>query len=255
MQLRDRFSTRLQLFCVWCGPAAAVLYLVFFAGIAHFIPPPSPHWTQAHVAAFFAGHRTGIRIGQIGGIVASMLFFPFFAAIAQQIARIEGRRPLLAVMELAGGLMLVVWFGVCSMLWIVATFRADLSPNTVRMLNDLAWLVFVMMFPEYVMQMLAIGVAGLRDRSPRPLWPRWAAYFNMWIAFSGIGGGLAVFFKRGPFAWNGLIGFWLPICMFAVWLAITTYLLHTGILRQAAEEAAADEPRGARPAMAATAGR
>jgi hypothetical protein len=239
MDLREsRMSTRTQLFCVWCGPAAAILYLIFFGGIAKFIPPPSPHWTTAHVASFFGDNRTAIRIGQLGGLVASMMFFPFFTVIAVQIARIEKRWPILALLEFGGGLMLIVWFGLCTMLWIVATFRVDLAPNTVRMLNDFSWLVFVMLFPEYVVQMLAIGVAALRDRSPHPVWPRWAGYFNCWIAFSGIGGGLAVFFKHGPFAWNGLIGFWLPISMFGIWLVITTYLLHTGIRRQAAEEAA-----------------
>jgi hypothetical protein len=238
MNLRDSMSTRTQLFCVWCGPVGAVLYLIFFAGIAKFVPPPSPHWTQAHVVDFYASNRTAIRIGQIGGMVASMLFFPFFCVIAVQIARIEKRRPLLAIMEFGGGLMLIVWFGLCTMLWIVATFRPSLSPNTVQMLNDFGWLIFVMLFPEYVVQMSAIGVAALRDRSPNPVWPRWAGYFSLWIALSGIGGGLAVFFKHGPFAWNGLIGFWLPICMFGVWLIVTTYLLHTGIRRQAAEEAA-----------------
>jgi hypothetical protein len=254
MNFRDSMSTRMQLFCVWCGPAAMVLYLIFFAGVAKFVPPPSPHWTAAHVVSFYAAHRTSIRIGQVGGLVASMLFFPFFTVIAVQIARIE-RGPLLALLEWGGGLILIVWFGVCAMLWIVATFRDGLPASTVRMLNDFGWLAFVMVFPEYVVQMMAIGVAALRDKSPNPVWPRWAGYFNMWIAFSGIGGGLAVFFKHGPFAWNGLIGFWLPICMFAVWLVITTYLLHTGIRRQAAEADAVPDPlQAARTVAPATAG-
>ena len=238
MKLGDSMSTRTQLFCVWCGPVAAVLYLIFFAGIGKFIPPPSPHWTQAHVATFFATHRTGIRIGMLGGLVTSMLFFPFFTVISTQMAQIEKRKPILSLLQFAGGLMLIVWFGLCMMLWIVATFRTSLSPNTIQMLNDFAWLVFVMLFPEYVMQMLSIGVCALRDKSPNPVWPRWAGYFNCWIAFSGIGGGLAVFFKHGPFAWNGLIGFWLPIAFFGIWLGITTWLLHTGILRQARAESA-----------------
>jgi hypothetical protein len=253
MKLRDSLSPRMQLFCVWCGPAAAILYLIFFAGVSKFIPPPSPHWTAAHVAHFFAAHRTAIRIGQIGGLVSSMLFFPFFTVIAVQIGRSE-RGPLLALLEYGAGLMLVVWFGLCSMLWIVATFRSDVSPNTVRLLNDFSWLVFVMLFPEYVVQMMSIGVAALRDKSPNPVWPRWSGYFNMWIAFSGIGGGLAVFFKHGPFAWNGLIGFYAPLAMFGVWLVVTTYLLHTGIKRQAGETEAADPMQAARSVMPAPAG-
>jgi hypothetical protein len=253
MKLKDTLSTRTQLFCVWCGPIGAVLYLVFFCGIAKFIPPPSPHWPTAHVASFYSENRTNIRIGQIGGMIASMFFLPFFTVIAVQIARIERKRaPILAVLEWGGGVILIVWFGICAMLFITATFRSDLSANTVRMLNDFGWLAFVMVIPEYIVQMLAIGIAGLQDRSPDPVWPRWAGYFNCWIAFSGIGGGLAVFFKHGPFAWNGLIGFWGPLTMFGVWLSVTTYLLHTGIQRQAAE--AEREAGGLEAAFAAAPG-
>jgi membrane protein implicated in regulation of membrane protease activity len=60
---------------------------------------------------------------------------------------------------------------------------------------------------------------------------------NLWVAFSGMGGGLAVFFKDGPFAWNGLIGFWAPITIFAIWLCVTTYLLRAAVQREAAAEA------------------
>jgi hypothetical protein len=98
-----------------------------------------------------------------------------------------------------------------------------------------------MVFPAYVLQMVCIATAALIDRSPDPVWPRWAAYFCVWIGISGMGGGIAVFFKRGPFAWNGLIGFYVPIAMFALWVSVMTYLMHTGISRQIAGGAAALE--------------
>jgi hypothetical protein len=46
------------------------------------------------------------------------------------------------------------------------------------------------------------------------------------------GGGVAVFFKHGPFAWNGVIGFYTPIIAFVVWIGVMTYCMHTGINRQ-----------------------
>lgn len=56
----------------------------------------------------------------------------------------------------------------------------------------------------------------------------------------------------GPLAvalhlWNGLIGFYIPIAMFTIWIAVTTYLLLTGISRQFAEV-------GAEPAAGARSG-
>jgi hypothetical protein len=229
-------NSRLQLFCVWAGPAFVVLYGIFFWGVAGFIPPTHPTLDPAGVANFYADNRTAIRVGQIGAMVASTLLFPFFTVISLQIARIERRMPVLAVIQFGGAVLLLVFFAVCSMLWITASFRPEADPATVRTLHDLGWLIFVMVFPAYCLQMICQAIAGFIDKSPNPTWPRWAAYFNLWVAFSGVGGGLAVFFKTGPFAWNGLIGFYTPLTVFAIWLGITTVLLHRAIKRQDAEE-------------------
>lgn len=251
MKLKDAMSARTQLFCLWCGPVGAVLFVIFFCGIAKFIPPPSPHWSTAHVVSFYASNRTNIRIGQVGGMIASIFLLPMFTVIAVQIARIErGRAPILALLEWGGGLILNVWFMICAMLWITATFRSDLSGNSVRMLNDFGWLSFDMVLPEYVLQMLVIGVAALQDKSADRVWPRWAGYFNCCIAFEAFVDCLPVFFKHGPFAWNGAICWWLTVCLFGVWLVVTTYLLHTGIRRQAAEAGRETGVQEAAPAAA-----
>jgi hypothetical protein len=228
--------TRLQLLCVWAGPLFFVLYLIGFVGFAGFIPPPKPSLSAVDVGALYDAHRMSIRIGMLIALIASTLLFPFFTVIALQMARIERRQPVLAMMQFGGAVLLIVFFGMCSMLWIAASFRPELDIATVRALHDLSWLIFVMVFPAYSLQMACIAVAGFIDPSPRPIFPRWASYFNIWVAFAGMGGGLAVFFKTGPFAWNGLIGFYVPISVFAVWLGIMTYLLHTGIKRLAREE-------------------
>jgi membrane protein implicated in regulation of membrane protease activity len=201
-------------------------------GDRRFIPPPAPSLTAQKVGALYEAHRSEIRIGMLVALVASTLLFPFFAAISVQIARIERRTPLLAMLQFGGAVLLLVFFALCSMLWIAATFRPELDFATVRMLHDLSWLIFVMVFPAYTLQMVCMAVAGFIDESPEPVWPRWAAYLNLWVAVSGMGGGLAVFFKTGPFAWNGLIGFYVPLTAFAIWIAVTTYLLRRAVSRR-----------------------
>jgi hypothetical protein len=140
--------------------------------------------------------------------------------------------PVLALMQFGGAVLLVVFFQLCGMLWAAATFRAELDASTIRMLNDLSWLIFVMVFPGYVLQLSCIAIASFMDRSAQPIWPRWVGYLNLWIAMSGAGGAVAVFFKDGPFAWNGLVGFYIPIGAFTIWIAVMTYFMHTGITRQ-----------------------
>jgi hypothetical protein len=232
MSGEDNVAKRIQLAAVWAGPVFFVIYLVAFVGIARFVPPPAPSRDARDIAGYFAAHATGIRIGMVIGLIATTLLLCFFGVISIQIARIEKRMPLLAVMQFGGAVLLVVFFQMCGMLWIAATFRPELEPSTVRMLNDLSWLIFVMVFPSYVLQLFCIAAAAFMDCSERPLWPRWVGYLNIWIGLSGAGGGLAVFFKQGPFAWNGLVGFYLPVAAFVVWIGVMTYYLHTGISRQ-----------------------
>lgn len=227
-------GTRIQLACVWSAPVFIVLYAISFVGISGFVPPPSPSWGAERIAELFDQHRFGIRVGQVLSLMFSTLLFPFFAVISVQIARIEKRLPVLAVVQFGAATLLIVYFQLCSMLWITATFRPELDATAVRMLNDLSWLTFVMVAPGYVLQMLCIAIASFRDTSPDPVWPRWAGYLCLWNALGGLGGAIAVFFKQGPFAWNGIIGFYIPIAAFLIWLCVMTYLMHAGIKRQGA---------------------
>lgn len=231
-------SSMIEKAAVWCGPLFLVLYLVAFVGIAQFVPPPSPGLSAGEVAALFEENRFAIRLGMVLSLVASTFLLPFFAIISVHIARMERGRPILALVQFGGATLLVVYFQLCSMIWITATFREELSPTAVQMLFDFGWLTFVMVFPAYVFQLLCIAVASLLDRSPDPVWPRWAGYLNLWIGLSGAGGGVAVFFKEGPFAWNGAIGFYLPVGAFVVWLGVMTTLM----LRHASRRVAVVPP-------------
>ena len=239
-------AKRIQLACVWAGPVFFVLYLIALAGFARFVPPPAPSWSADRIAEVFTDHANQIRVGMVLGLIATTLLIPFFAVISIHIARIERRMPVLALMQFGGAVLLIVFFQLCGMIWATATFRAELEPSTIRMLNDLSWLIFVMVFPGYVLQLSCIAIASFMDRSAQPLWPRWVGYLNLWIAMSGAGGGIAVFFKHGPFAWNGLVGFYIPIGAFVIWIAVMTYYMHTGITRQFATE------RGDRPMLSST---
>jgi hypothetical protein len=101
------------------------------------------------------------------GLIATTLLFPFFGVISIQIARFEKRMPILAVMQFGAAVLLVVFFQLCGMLWIAATFRSELEPSTIRMLDDLSWLTFVMVFPGYVLQLSCIALASFMDRVER----------------------------------------------------------------------------------------
>jgi hypothetical protein len=232
-----------------------ILYIFAFAGLARFVPPPSPAWDATKIDALFTDRAIPIRIGMVLGLIAVTLLIPYFAEISVQIARVERGLPVLAMIQFGGAVLLIVFFQLCGMLWITATFRSELEPAVTRMLNDLSWLMFVMVFPAYVFQLSCIALASFMDQSERPVWPRWVGYLNLWVALGGAGGGIAVFFKSGPFAWNGVVGFYIPILAFIAWIGVMTYYLHTGVNRQFATDVEEDSRAAQSSGMLTTAAR
>ena len=43
-------------------------------------------------------------------------------------------------------------------------------------------------------------------------------------------------FKIGPFAWNGLIAFWVAFSVFGMWFPVAFYLLRKAVLRLEVEQ-------------------
>lgn len=230
-------NTKYQLWSVWAGPVFLVLYIIAFCLIAGFVPPTDPSMSEAELFDFYQQNRNWIRAGQLLGMVFSALLMPWFAVISVQMARIEGRFPVLAATQFGGGVLLVVYFILCSMLWQAAAYRADLDPHVLRTFHDFSWITFVMVYPTYVLQVFAIALVGFMDRSEQPTFPRWVCFFNLWVGVAVVGSSLVPFFKTGPFAYNGLFAFYIPVTFFIIWLVIMSALLQKAVKRQAYEHA------------------
>ncbi|MCX2935024.1 hypothetical protein ORI20_32730, partial [Mycobacterium sp. CVI_P3] len=67
---------------------------------------------------------------------------------------------------------------------------------------------------------------------------RWSGYLSLWTALLLGPAGLVPLFKDGPFAWNGIFGFWMVLIAFCIWVAAITWLLVTAINH----ESRRDEP-------------
>jgi hypothetical protein len=168
---------------------------------------------------FYSRNRQNIEIGQLLGLLSSSLMLVWPAAVSAQMARIEpGPFKLLSIIQYVAASVLFTLFLLCGIIWSVAAFRPDMPPDLLRLLNDMGWLVFVMGYPEYAVQLSCIAIVALSDRRPVPFLPRWACYATLGTAFDGCGGVFSALSPTGLFAWNGLLGFWLPVASFCVWL-------------------------------------
>ena len=95
----------------------------------------------------------------------------------------------------------------------------------IQTLNDAAWLMFVGIVCTAVVQFLVIGLAILQDKRATPIFPRWSGYYCLWTALLVTPGSFVPFFKSGPLAWNGLLSWWIPVAVLALWFFVMTPVL------------------------------
>lgn len=220
--LSDRSS---QQFCAWSGIIYAVMLTVGWWSIAGFVPPPAPTADAETIAAIFQDHTTRIRIGMIIIVFGAMFYMPWTAVIAHHISRVEGRIGMMTWCQVMAGTCNVLLTFYPPMLWLVLSFRPDRPVEITYMMNDVAWLMFVGGLTPLLPAVITLGLAALKKQPAPVVFPRWFGFFNFWCLLLFLPGQLMFFFKSGPFAWNGLLAFWLPISVFAVWFIVVLIVL------------------------------
>lgn len=211
---------RMQLLCTWGAPVTVVFDLLGWL-IAGIIPrPPSASDTPEQIVAWYAGNPTAVRAGLLIALLGVCGVGPLMAVISTQMMRIEGRRPVLSLLQLAAGVVTWVMLFIPMLIMNVAAFRLDRSPEITVTLTDLAWILFVTPIGPFIAQNLAIALAVLNDKTTPPVFPRWVGYANLWVALLFCPASAAYFFKSGPLAWQGIFAFWLGLLMYTIWAAI-----------------------------------
>ena len=234
---------RSQLFCAWCGPVMTVGFFVGLLPLAHFIWPPAPTESAEQIALFFQTDTVMKRSGLFIAMLSTGLLAPFYAVISVHMKRIEGKHALpLTYTQLVAGACTVLEIILPLMLWQGVAYRPDRDIELTQTLNDIAWLIFLGTTTTVLLQNLVIGMCVLQDKNPKPIFPRWYAYFNFFAVAGVMPAGFVVFFRTGPLAWNGIIVWAIGVAVFFVWICATGWLIHIAAGRQrdelAAEEAA-----------------
>jgi len=206
--------------CIWSGPVAGFLFVLGLWPLAQFIPLPDPLYSAEEIAAIYQSNTIGIRLGGIAIMFSAAFNAAFFGAIYMFIKRIEGGNGPYAITQTLSGAILVVFIFLPAMLFTVTAFRPDRPAELTLLMNDFAWLALIIPTPPGIVQALAVGFAILGDKSPQPLLPRWAGYMSLWVAVLTAPAPLAVMFKTGPFAWDGLLAFWVPAGIAGIWLVV-----------------------------------
>ena len=229
-------NTRSQMMCAWAG---VICPTIMFGGlwIAGYFPPQSPMMTSADVTAFYTANGGNVRFGMIWVQIAGALYAAFAAGISAQMRRIEHpKTPVLVYAQLAMGAATVLFFVMPAMFFIAASFRPERSPDVTQALHDLGWLVFVGVWAIGSLENIIIGLLVISDKNPTPVFPRWLGFLNIWMALLFVPAAIMPFFKQGPFAWDGLLAYWIPATVFGAWFYIMAFQVMKAVRQQEAAE-------------------
>ena len=182
--------------------------------------------TAEALQARYAENLGSIRLGFIMSMIIVVFYLPWTALLSTQMARVEGRFPVMAYLQLLGGGLTVMVVSFSAFFWVAAAFRPDQDPATTQMLTDLGWLCIDLQYACTTLQMIAAALVGLADKREVPLFPRWACYVTIWCGLSFLPASLTGVVKTGPFAWDGMLSYYIPYACWLGWYTIaSTYMI------------------------------
>lgn len=219
---------------LWCAWIFAALTAVGWLGIANFYAPvPADVSAEATKLFYTDTHRWRVIIGCTIFYIACGFLVPASIQFGIMLSKIEGRYPLWSITAAVGGIFIsvIVFLNACA--WIVAAYRTETSADIIQAWNDWAWFAFLLGWIYLAVEMLASAIVELKDKSPTPMIPRWLT----WLTFAGAASLLTAmgpaFFKSGPFAYHGLLGFYLPMTVWGIYLLLTSWYMLKALDREA----------------------
>jgi hypothetical protein len=224
-----------QLICVWTSPVATVMWVVGFLLLAGFVPPLSPDLPAAQIKAYYVDHKTLILLGMAVTMMGSALIGPFVAVISIQMKRIEGYYSPFASTQLGLGMLVILLFVLPCFYMAAGAYRVERDAELVLLMNDIGWMPFVGGFQTTFIQLIVIGLCILMNPGQK-VFPRWLGFYSIWSAVLLLPTGMILFFKTGPFAWDGMLAFWLALVDFCGWYLTMFWQTRKAILQQAREE-------------------
>jgi len=232
-----------QRFLIWLTVVLATIFGIAYVWLIQFFPPPPADLPAEQVQALYTAHNVRFRIGTILGLIAGGFMIPISIVISLQMARLEKGWPIWAILQGATGVLGSIFIWLPLLIWAAAAFSADRAPELTLLMHEFGWLAFITPLSLFPMQLLGIiVVAFTKDEDDGvSAFPRWMGYLTAWQLVQSFGGPIAILFKQGIFAWGGLLPFWAPFVLFAVWMTAICWTL----LRAMRFQQRAGQPAGA----------
>lgn len=233
----EKTSLRYQLISGWCGPAFLLSFIIFWVVIGQNLPNPSPALGADELGLRYLDNLASIRLGFIISLITVCFYLPWTCLLTTQMARIEGKFPVLSLLQLLGGGLTVMVVSFSAMFWVVAAFRPERDPALMQLMTDTGWLCIDLQYFCTTLQMVAAALVGLADKRAVPLFPRWVCFLTIWCGLSFLPASLTGVLQTGPFAWDGVLSFYIPYFCWLCWFATASFFMIREVGRRMRDEA------------------
>lgn len=219
-----RENPKLELWLAWI--TILVFYNIFgivFFGMTRTQPPPKAWWELPRIVEWFGDNHWGLLAG-----FGIMFVFGAFATASTALIVYSIRRMSVSPAFAWAYLIIYSLAAVPGMLLtcialVVGAMRPDRSPEQIGLLYDMGFLSFSGTMGIFLIGSLIWAVAILLDENG--ILPKWFGYFNICNALTEVVVATCVIFKSGPFAWDGIIAFYINFFVFAIYTGVfITYL-------------------------------
>jgi hypothetical protein len=221
-----KLTNRAQAILIYWSWTFATIYFLAFYFLIKLFPFPSATLPSPDVAHFYQQNSLSIRIGAAICAWTGAFSIPFTITVSVQMARLEKGFPIWSIVQLCGGVMLSIFAVLPPMFWGVAAFSPGRIADVTAALHEFGNLSVLATDQYFIFQNIGVAVMCLtRTDIAHSPFPRWLGYLSIFSTFSIEVGVAAFLFKTGPFAWNGLFVFWIPIVLFGVWYTALSNLI------------------------------
>jgi hypothetical protein len=203
--------------------AATGIFFVVLVVIGFLVQPkpPSSDASAVEVLEYVKDHHDALHVIQLIFGLAGFFFIWFIGALRSFLGGAEGGERRLATTAYGGGLIavatLMVGLGVAA----AAELHPARDPEITRALIDASLLIPAVGAPAAAVFFFANGLSVLRS-GYLPPWLGWLGMVTAFFNAIGIG---AVFTDHGVFAGDGVLGFFVGLVLFLVWVLAASILL------------------------------
>lgn len=210
---------------VWSGPVCVLLVFLGLFVMAGFLPPPSAELTGDQMAAVWLDKQLLKQAGMVVCFIGGTLYATFSLGIGLLLGKCTDDT-VMPITQTVLGIFGTVYFSFNFLILASAGFRPELSADPTQTLNDLGFIMTFSPAAPFFLQYFAIALTIFQLPAAKRQLPRWVAYFNIWVGIGLIPPSFIPLFHTGPLAWDGLLGFYIPVVVFGAWFAVMVpYLL------------------------------